>query len=217
MGGGGAADGVAATMVHGRSWQGSVAAVAFGAMALGLAALAGSCPTGAEQGEDFDAETGYRIAHYRAPVPRTVPGGTPVDMEQIDQLVATEGALLLDVMPSEGPGADPLTGVWRLAKPHTTIAGAVWLADVGRGRIDQRLDAYFRDNLARLTDGDTARPIVIFCQADCWMAWNAVQRAAKWGYSRLYWYRDGIDGWRDWERPLAPASPVPMQPASGAR
>lgn len=199
-------------MARGRSWQGGVAAVV-----VAVAALAGSGPAEAAQDEDFDLETGYRVAHYRAPVPRTVPGGTAVEMEEIDRLVAAEGALLVDVMPSEGPGADPLTGDWRLAKPHTSIAGSVWLADVGRGRIDARLESYFRDNLARLTGGDMTRPIVIFCQADCWMAWNAVQRAAKWGYSRLYWYRDGIDGWRDWERPLATASPVPMRPAVGAQ
>lgn len=186
------------------------------AVAVSIASVgAGSAGTAIDP--DFDSETGFRIAHYRAPVPRDVPGGTVVGLEDIDRLVAGERALLIDVMPTEGPGADPRTGEWRLAKPHSSIAGAVWLADVGRGRIDGRLESYFRDNLERLTAGDRARAIIIFCQSDCWMAWNAVQRAAKWGYSRLYWYRDGIDGWRDWDRPLAAARPVAMQPAGGGR
>lgn len=189
------------------------------ALALGgaLAAAGPGAATGAGSDPDFDPDTGYRIAHYRAPVPHEVPGGTVVEMEEIDRLVAHDHALLVDVMPTEGPGADPRTGRWTLARPHASIAGAVWLADVGRGRIDARLEAYFRDNLARLTGGDTARPVVVFCQSDCWMAWNAVQRAARWGYTRLYWYRDGIDGWRDWDRPLAPAQPVPMAPAPASR
>lgn len=161
---------------------------------------------------DFDPVTGYRIAHYRAPVPHDVPGGTVVEPEDIDRLVTDERAILLDVMPTEGPGADPATGKWTLAKPHSSMPGSVWLADVGRGRIDARMEAYFRDNLERLTGGDRARPIVIYCQSDCWMAWNAVQRAAAWGFSRLYWYRDGVDGWRDLDRPLSPIEPVPLSP-----
>lgn len=44
------------------------------------------------------------------------------------------------------------------------------------------------------------------------MAWNAVRRAAGYGYTRLYWYPDGIDGWRDWERKAEPAEPVPLDP-----
>jgi len=186
------------------------------ALLLGLAvlnasiSLAGTVLAGAAGNPDFDPVTGYRIAHYRMPTPPDVPGGTVVDIEQVDRLLSTDRAILVDVMATEGPGADPTTGQWSLAKPHFNISGSSWLADVGRGAIDARLEAYFRDHLAALTGGDSARPIIIYCQSDCWMAWNAVQRAAKWGYSRLYWYRDGVDGWRDWDRPLVAATPVPM-------
>ncbi len=163
-------------------------------------------------GADFDPVTGYRVAHYRAPVPHDVPGGTVLEPEEIDRLVADERAILLDVMPTEGPGPDPATGRWSIGKPHADIPGSTWLADVGRGHIDGRVEAYFREHLERLTGGDRARPVIIYCQSDCWMAWNAVQRAASWGYTRLYWYRDGIDGWRDLDRPLAPIEPVPLSP-----
>lgn len=186
------------------------------ALLLGLAVfnasmwIASSAFAGAAGNPDFDPVTGYRIAHYRMPTPPDVPGGTVVDIEQVDRLLSSDRAILIDVMATEGPGADSTTGQWSLAKPHFNIAGSSWLADVGRGAIDARLEAYFRDQLAALTGGDTARPIIIYCQSDCWMAWNAVQRAAKWGYSRLYWYRDGVDGWRDWDRPLVAATPLPM-------
>jgi hypothetical protein len=59
--------------------------------------------------DSFDPVTGYRIAHYRAAVPETAPGGVRVDLDQVDKLIAAS-AVLLDVMPSEGAGADPATG-----------------------------------------------------------------------------------------------------------
>ncbi len=182
------------------------------ALLLALLAAGGlSAPVRAGGNADFDSGTGYRIDHYRSPTPPDVPGGTRVDADDIDRLLAT-GALLIDVMPSEGPGLDPASGQWRLQKGHQTIPGAVWLPDIGRGRLTPDLDCYLRRQLARLTGGDKARPLVLFCQSDCWMAWNAVRRAAALGYTRLSWYPEGIDGWRDWDRALAPATPTPAEP-----
>ncbi len=158
----------------------------------------------------FDPTTGYRVAHYRAAVPETVPGGTRANLDKVDQLIK-DSAVLLDVMPSEGAGADPATGQWRLSRPHQTIPGATWLPDVGRGKLTARFDSYLKSNVETLTKGDKAKPIIIFCQSDCWMSWNAVQRLAGLGYSSLYWFPEGTDGWVEWgDRKLAPAEPVPM-------
>lgn len=159
---------------------------------------------------DFDSETGYRIGHYRTPTPPDVPGGKRVDADDIDKLLP-QGAKLIDVMPSEGPGLDAATGQWNLARTHDTIPNSVWLPDVGRGKLTPDLDCYLRRQLARLTGGDFSRPLVMFCQSDCWMSWNAVQRAAALGYKRLYWYPEGSDGWRDWDRKLAVAVPTPAE------
>lgn len=179
-------------------------------LAITVAILASFVPAAiADSGpEDYDSATGYRIARYRAPVPATVPGGTRIGIDEIDQLLATRNAILLDVMPSEGAGLDAPTGQW-FTKRHETIPGATWLPDVGRGRVDARLDQYLRDNLVRLTGADKAHAVIVFCQSDCWMGWNAVQRIAALGYTSVYWYPDGVDGWRDWDRTLAPAVPVP--------
>jgi hypothetical protein len=46
------------------------------------------------------------------------------------------------------------------------------------------------------------------------MSWNAIRRAASYGYTALYWYPDGTDGMRDWDVPLVPAIPVPLKPSS---
>ena len=156
----------------------------------------------------FDRTTGYRIAHYRAAVPDTVPGGTRVDLDKVDALIAG-GAILLDVMPSEGAGPDPLTGTWRLSRPHQTIPGSVWLPDVGRGAISKEFEIYLAENLQRLTAGDVNKQMIVFCQSDCWMAWNAVQRISAIGYKRIYWFPEGTDGWVEWgDRKLSPADPV---------
>lgn len=175
--------------------------------AISLAAVAAPAP--ADQ-EYFSSETGYRISRYRAPTPETVDGGTRINIDELDRLVSDERAVLIDVMVAEGAGVDPKSGVWRLSKPRTSLPGAVWLADVGRGRLTQELHAYFARNLARLTNQDKAHPVIIFCMADCWMSWNAVRRAAALGYTRIYWYPEGTDGWRDWDRPFVTAVPRPL-------
>lgn len=159
----------------------------------------------------FSSETGYRISRYRAPTPDNAVGGTRIDIDALDRLVSDEKALLLDVMIAEGAGTDPKTGVWRLSKPRKTIPGAIWLADVGKGHLTPELDDYYKRNLMRLTQGDPDHPIIIFCMADCWMSWNAVKRAADMGYRRIYWYAEGTDGWRDWDRPFEVAVPVPLK------
>ncbi|MEO1544805.1 MAG: rhodanese-like domain-containing protein, partial [Pseudomonadota bacterium] len=119
-------------------------------------------------------------------------------------------AILIDVMPATGFGYSPKTGKWRLSQVHDHIEGSAWLPDVGRGHITDELETYFKSNLDRLTNGNKAQPLIIYCQSDCWMAWNAVQRAAKYGYTKLYWYPDGIDGWRDYDRELIPAKAIPV-------
>lgn len=158
----------------------------------------------------FDHDTGYRVSRYRAPTPETVAGGTRIDIDELDRLVGNEDAILLDVMIAEGGGPDPKSGVWRLSKPRKSLPNAVWLANVGKGQLSPEIETYLRANLEQLTDGDKSRPIIIFCMADCWMSWNAVKRAAQLGYTRVYWYPEGTDGWRDWDRTFAAAVPVPL-------
>jgi len=159
---------------------------------------------------DIDPVTGYRVANYRSPTPQTVPGGTTVTLEQLTALVQIRHAILIDVMSADGAVPDPHSGVWQLSKPRHNLEGSVWLPDVGRGTLTPDRIAYFRDNLERLTGGDKARPIVFYCQADCWMSWNAVKRAAVFGYTALYWYPDGTDGMADWDVELVEAVPVPL-------
>ena len=165
---------------------------------------------------EFNPVTGFRIARFRSPVPASVPGGTAIAAADVAGLVKNHSGVLIDVLPSDGAGLDPATGKWRLIKPHQDIPGSIWLPDVGKGELSPVMESYFRDNLARLTNGDLARPVIIYCQADCWMSWNAVKRAAGYGYTALYWFPEGSDGWRDWEGTFVAAKPVPATPAASA-
>lgn len=174
----------------------------------------GLLPTASAGANDvFDAETGYRIARYRAPPPESAPGGQRVDTEEAEALFRKGGTSFVDVMPATGASYDPETGEWRLTKYHRHIPGSVWLPEVGRGNIPPDIAAYFSQNLARLTGNNPTAPLLFYCQADCWMAWNAVKRASALGYTTIYWYPDGIDGWAEWDNPVAPAKPVPVQTA----
>lgn len=164
----------------------------------------------------FDPTTGYRIARYRAPVGEDPHGGKRIAIDELERLVAEERAVLIDAMASDGAGPDPETGEWRIVTPRTNIPGSVWLADVGKGELDPVLEAYFKSNLERLTGGDKRRAIIIYCLSDCWMGWNAVRRASRYGYTSLYWYPDGTDGWLDFDKPLVPAKPAPMTAAKPA-
>jgi PQQ-dependent catabolism-associated CXXCW motif protein len=166
-------------------------------------------PAFAADEPEFDAATGYRISRYRSPVEPNVPGGKRVLIEDVDDLIK-QGVVLIDVLPSDGAGLDRSTGAWHMAKPHENIPGSTWLPDVGRGHIDPLIEIYFKSNLKRLSGGDASRALLIYCQSDCWMGWNAVKRASSYGYKTIYWYGDGIDGWRDWERPFAKSEPVPV-------
>lgn len=162
---------------------------------------------------DNDEATGYRMQNYRSPVTLPVQGGRRVEIGEVDALIEA-GAVLVDVMPQRG-GYDPETGVWRLVDRRETIPGAVWLPNTGAGRIEPRLMAYLAGALDRLARGDKTRALVFFCMADCWMSWNAVKRAAALGYTKVYWYADGSDGWIEADRALVTADPPPVPALEG--
>lgn len=164
---------------------------------------------GADQtGPDFDPLTGFRIAHYRAPVPDAAPGAETVALDGLRRLV-DGGALLLDVV---GVQAFALRedGSWITGEKRESLPGAVWLPAVGWGRLDPWQEAYLADSLARLTSGDRDAPIVVFCRVDCWLSWNAAQRIAALGYGRVAWFRDGAEAWAAAGLPLVPVEPAPV-------
>ena len=179
--------------------------VVAGALGLLLASLA---PAGQAQPPSAPEPDGYRLDDYRAPTPATVAGGQAIGTAEAETLWRGRNATFVDVLPAprrpEGLRPDAL---WK-PLPRRDIPGSVWLPDVGRGALSPALESYFRANLERATAGDKARALIFYCLADCWMSWNAAKRAAGYGYTRIYWYRDGSDGWEAARLPSADATPV---------
>jgi PQQ-dependent catabolism-associated CXXCW motif protein len=117
-------------------------------------------------------------------------------------------AIFIDVLPRPPKPDLPEGTIWR-DPPHADIPGSVWLADVGYGGLSETMERWYRDSLSRLTAGDAARPLVIYCLAECWMSWNAARRAVAWGYSRVSWYPGGVDEWEAAGLPLEARTPEP--------
>ncbi len=153
---------------------------------------------------------GYKLDDYKSPTPPIVPGGTAVTTAQAKALWDGNDAIFIDVLPApiRPPGLAP-DQMWA-PKPRRDIPGSVWLPDVGRGAINDATDRYFQTNLSHLTHDHKDQAIVIYCLADCWMSWNAVKRAASYGYTKLYWYRDGTDGWTDAGLPVELVREIPQ-------
>jgi PQQ-dependent catabolism-associated CXXCW motif protein len=151
---------------------------------------------------------GYRMAEYRAPVPATLQGARVLSTVEAEELWRSKAAIFVDVLP-QAPRPDlPEGTVWR-EKPHSDIPGSIWLADVGFGSLSPEMEAWYRDSLEKLAGGDKARPLVLYCRADCWMSWNAAKRAVAWGYTAVNWYPEGIEGWGSAGLPLEERKPEP--------
>ena len=179
-------------------------------LALGLALSLTAPPATAGDGRPAEP-AGYRTHDYRSPVPATLRGATVVSDREAMRLWTSRRALFIDVMPRPPkPAGLPAGTLWR-PQARRNIPGSVWLANVGFGVLSPELEAYFRSNLARLTGGDRAKPLLFDCLADCWMSWNAARRALAWGYRRVFWYPAGTDGWVAAGGGLGESEPVPSR------
>ena len=151
---------------------------------------------------------GYRMNDYRAPSPATVAGGVMLDTNAAHQLWESGAAVWIDVLPApRRPENLPPSALW-MPLPHRDIPGSLWLPDIGRGALSPDVEGYFRDHLATATKLRKDAAVVFYCLADCWMSWNAAKRAASWGYTQIYWYRDGTDGWDAAKLPMQNAEPA---------
>jgi PQQ-dependent catabolism-associated CXXCW motif protein len=151
---------------------------------------------------------GYRMDDYRAPSPATVAGGVMLDTDAAHQLWESGAAVWIDVLPApRRPENLSPSALW-MPLPHRDIPGSLWLPDIGRGALSPEIEGYFRDHLATATKLRKDAAVVFYCLADCWMSWNAAKRAASWGYTQIYWYRDGTDGWDAAKLPMQNAEPA---------
>ena len=126
--------------------------------------------------------------------PTTAPGArliSTTDLYAAIQRGSLDGAqfLLVDVLADSHP---------------KTIRGARRIADGGSsGHFDDDAQQRLRTQLMSLTKNNLAMPIVFFCEgAQCWESYNAVLRAEKMGFSRVFWYRGGLNAWKQANLPM---------------
>ncbi len=151
----------------------------------------------------------YRLDHYRAPTPATLAGARVITTDEAEALWKSKSALFVDVLPhAPRPANLPPGTIWR-DKPRLNIPGSYWLADTGYGELAPSTEAYLRDGLRQITHGDTSKLLIIYCQRDCWMSWNAAKRILAMGYPNVAWYPDGTDGWEEAFLPLEKSEPLP--------
>ena len=123
----------------------------------------------------------FRKGKLHAPTPLRHPrAGTVTTRELIRLMLGPESPLLIDVLSQAS---------------HQTVAGAWWLRGAGFSTTsNERLAA----KLDELTLDSRTRPVVFFCSgAECWASYNAALRASLIGYEKVYWYRGGLEAWKD--------------------
>ena len=151
--------------------------------------------------------TDYKTDHYRSPVPDTLEGVTVVDDDAAFALWKTGAVVFIDVLPKPPKPKLPKGTIFR-EKPRYSIPDSIWLPNVGYGRIADVTDDYFRSNLETAVSAKDS-PVLFFCLRDCWMSWNAAKRAKnEYGYTRVFWYPDGTDGWEFFEYPTEKTEPI---------
>ncbi|MBK1668540.1 hypothetical protein CKO28_10900 [Rhodovibrio sodomensis] len=190
-------------IVSGQRLGRSLIAGLFLAASLGSAAA----PAGAtaQAASEVPLPDGYRMSDYSAPVPERLPGATTIDAARAAALLAGGDAVFIDVIPTP-PRPEDRTQ-WN-PPTKSSLPTAHWLPNVGRGDIPAGTDAYYREQLRRLTGGDKTRALVIFCKPNCWMSWNAAKRALHYEYSEVYWFPGGTAAWREAGHELERVAPV---------
>ena len=157
-----------------------------------------------DQEELFSFE-GYRIIRYRSPTPQGTDGAKTISTQTLQQMLhSDQPPKLLNVQPVRWQH-----GLFLQQEPFLQIPGSRWTPNVGMGELDEGWEKYFRYHLEVVTNHQQNAALVLYCRADCWMSWNAIKRAASWGYTNLYWYRDGVDGWRDAGLKMHAGTPEP--------
>ncbi len=138
---------------------------------------------------------GYRMGDYDSEVPAALDGARTIGAAEVRRLQQTAAAAVIDVIPEQRrPQQLPENQIW-LPVAHEGIPGAIWLPDTGYGVLSEVTENYFKRNLLAASNANRNHPLIFYCRANCWMSWNAAKRALSYGYTQVYWFSDGTDGW----------------------
>lgn len=112
-----------------------------------------------------------------ADAPMSVDGATTVDVKQAEALFNDDGVIIID--PRKQSDFDT-----------AHIPGAIHLDIKGKST------NLTEKSLNEATDGDKAAKIMFYCNGpSCPRSADACVKAAGWGFSNLYYFRDGLPAW----------------------
>ncbi|MBX2813782.1 MAG: hypothetical protein KTR25_18335 [Myxococcales bacterium] len=153
--------------------------------------------------------TTYRTHKYRSPVPNTLTGATVIHSpSELRELLNTQpDTLLLDVYPAPPRPPELRPGELWLEPTRESIRGAIWMANAGFGALNSTIEGLLKKTLEAKVKQNT-QPIVVFCEPNCWHSWNAAKRIRSYGYTSVYWYRSGVEKWREAQLPLRMIRPM---------
>jgi len=150
----------------------------------------------------------YWTGPIDSPVPASIAGGRVIHAPQLRQLLRDGRAVIVDVSNAPRRPQGLAAGAPWLPLPHRAIPGSIWIPGAGRGEISPAMDSFLRGRLAAATGNDISRPLVVYCHRQCWLSWNAAKRAIRYGYHNVYWFPDGVEGWRATGQPTATVEPA---------
>jgi PQQ-dependent catabolism-associated CXXCW motif protein len=173
------------------------AAIIAKARAQSAAPVETSDSTEVARAEPLPAEpAGYWTGPINGAVPATLRGATVLKTDELTALLKIEKVVLIDASNApHRPEKLAPNAPW-MPTPHPIIPDSLWIAGSGMGEITPAVDAVYRAHLAKATGDDFDMPIVVYCHERCWLSYNAAKRALSYGYRKVYWYPDGIEGWR---------------------
>ena len=150
---------------------------------------------------------GYRTENYRAPVPATLSGARVLTTAEAEAIWRARTGVFIDVLPRPPKPANlPEGTVWR-DKPRFNIPGSIWLPDTGYGKLAAPTEDYLRRGIDQASGGNKAALLVLYCQENCWMSWNAAKRVLSYGYFNAAWYPEGTEGWERASLPVEESRP----------
>ena len=185
----------------------AVLVAALASVTIGSAATAGSNAKPGVAATPPPEPTGFWTGPVNDPVPATLKGGKVIHTRDLAALLKHTNAVVVDVSNApRRPENLPSTTTW-LPVPHPAIPGAIWIPGAGLGAPLPPIDEFFRQRLAAATGNDMGRPLILYCHEKCWLSWNGAKRAIEYGYRNVYWFPDGIEGWRKAKLPTAIVQP----------
>jgi len=138
---------------------------------------------------------GFWLGDSKAPVPAGIRGGHVIHAKALQALIQRGGAVIVDVSNAPRKPDGLASGAPWMPLPHRALPGALWFPGAGEGALSAAMDEFYRARLQRATAGYPSTPLVVYCHERCWLSWNAAKRAIGYGYRRVFWFADGIEGW----------------------